>query len=247
VRIRNWGRNSLRVAIADTDAKIFFRADSRLNPRPPAATYLAVAALCPNCRQPRRPESSRPPGHTAAPACAPNAGTRRRGRHCTPGQCSFQSLVPACAAGSSSATQPAALFLPSDHVPRVGIRFLIVVGQHGTKLPAARCRKLASCTIAEPAAGTLKAKCAKAQQRRASGGALRHRNLNSGPGTTFPLDIEPKPTAADLLKVALVHRPCRRPCRPGSPGPAKPGLRPDARNVASRRALSPGPAFRLNH
>jgi hypothetical protein len=44
-------------------------------------------------------------------------------------------------------------------------RFLIVIGPHGTKLPAARCRKLASCTIAEPAAETLKGK-----PRRRNGG-----------------------------------------------------------------------------
>jgi hypothetical protein len=58
--------------------------------------------------------------------------------------------------------------------------------------------------------------------------------------------FEPELTAADLFKVAPV-RPCRRLRRPGSPAPAKPGLRPLARNAASRRALSPGPAFRLNH
>jgi hypothetical protein len=55
----------------------------------------------------------------------------------------------------------AALIRPAPLI----IRFLIVVGQHGTKLPAARCRKLASC-IAEPAAGTLK----RSVPRRSNGG-----------------------------------------------------------------------------
>jgi hypothetical protein len=137
------------------------------------------------------------------------------------------------------------------------IRFLILVGQHRTKLPTARCRKLASCTIAEPAAGTLKAKYAKAQQRRASGGALRHRNFNSGPGTTFPLDIEPKPTAVDLSNVAPV-RPCRRLCQAGLTRPSQTwpaprcaergvpaGIEPGA-GVSSRPlTLAPrGPAYR---